>query len=144
MDCYLDASVLLTQLIQEPGTAAVDRFLTGWTDGLLVGSFAAAEVSSAVSRLVRMGERDAVSGLAMLADFDTWRVGSASSVDVEAADIRLADAYIRRFDLMLRAPDALHAAICSRLGLTLVTLDRRLANAAQALGIAVVVPPPPP
>ena len=36
---------------------------------------------------------------------------------------------------MLRAPDALHAAICRRGDLTLVTLDRRLASAAAELGI---------
>ena len=48
--------------------------------------------------------------------------------------------YVRRFDLKLRAPDALHAAICRRLGMRLVTLDRRLAAAARALGIDVLVP----
>ena len=41
---------------------------------------------------------------------------------------------------MLRAPDALHAAICRRLGLTLVTLDRRLEAAARRLGLTVQVP----
>jgi predicted nucleic acid-binding protein len=41
---------------------------------------------------------------------------------------------------MLRAPDALHAAICRRLDLILVTLDRRLAKAALELGIDVTIP----
>ena len=45
--------------------------------------------------------------------------------------------YVRRFDLALRAPDALHLAIARRLDATLVTLDRRLAAAAGELGIAV-------
>jgi hypothetical protein len=47
---------------------------------------------------------------------------------------------VRRFDLLLRAPDALHAAICRRLDLTLVTLDQRLAKAAREVGIEVNVP----
>ncbi len=45
--------------------------------------------------------------------------------------------YVRRFDLALRAPDALHLAIARRLDATLVTLDRRRAAAAGELGIAV-------
>jgi predicted nucleic acid-binding protein len=36
---------------------------------------------------------------------------------------------------MLRAPDALHAAVCRRASLILVTLDRRLATAAEMLGV---------
>jgi predicted nucleic acid-binding protein len=40
----------------------------------------------------------------------------------------------------LHAPDALHSAICRRFEFQLVTLDRRLATAAQELAIAVVVP----
>jgi hypothetical protein len=72
----------------------------------------------------------------------TSRARSALYLDVEAANVRLADIFVRRFDLMLRTPDALHTAIYSRLGLTLVTLHRRLANAARALGLAVIVPAP--
>ena len=44
---------------------------------------------------------------------------------------------LQHLTLMLRAPDALHAAVCQRLGLTLVTLDRRLAAAARDLGVMV-------
>ena len=58
-------------------------------------------------------------------------------VDIAATDARLAYIYVRRFDLGLRAPDALHLAIARRLDATLVTLDRRLAAAAGELGIAV-------
>jgi hypothetical protein len=55
-------------------------------------------------------------------------------------DCRLANIFVRRFDLRLRVPDALHAAICRRLGMRLVTLDRRLAAAAWTLEIDVLVP----
>ena len=56
-------------------------------------------------------------------------------VDITASDARLAYIYARRFDLRLRAPDALHLAIACRLDATLVTLDRRLAEAARELGV---------
>jgi uncharacterized protein len=107
---------------------------------LLISDFAAAEVASALSRLTWMGLLDRTDAAARLGDFEVWRAAASSPVDVHAPDVRLAYAYVRRFDLMLRAPDALHIAIARRLDLTLVTLDRRLANAAEALGIAVEMP----
>ena len=64
----------------------------------------------------------------------------SSPVEIAASDARLAYVYTRRFDLGLRAPDALHLAITRRLDATLVTLDRRLATAAGELGIAAEVP----
>ncbi len=56
-----------------------------------------------------------------------------------ASDARLAHVFVRRFDLMLRAPDALHAALCRRADLRLVTLNKRLANAAETLGVRVTL-----
>ena len=107
---------------------------------LIVGDLAAAEVASAFSRLVRVGTVLAAEAAARLADFDAWRAAATDTVDLQASDARLANILVRRFDLMLRAPDALHAAICRRTGNVLVTLDRRLARAAAELGIGVVVP----
>jgi predicted nucleic acid-binding protein len=57
--------------------------------------------------------------------------------EIHATDVRLASVYVRRFDLALRAPDALHVAIARRLDVALVTLDRRMAAAAVELGVAV-------
>jgi len=137
---YLDASALLPRIVEERTSDAVDAFLNARTDTLVVSEFAAAEVASAISRLVRMGQLNTVQALGRLSAFDTWRIVATRATDMEPADLRLANAYVRRFDLMLRAPDAIHAAICVRLGLTLVTLDRRLASAAQSLGVKVLIP----
>ncbi len=60
-------------------------------------------------------------------------------MDFKASDIRLANVYVRRFELMLRVPDALHAAVCKRAGHRLVTLDKRLAAAAKDLGVGSVL-----
>lgn len=140
MSSYLDASVLLPTLIAEPATEAVYDCLG--TDGqeLLIGDFAAAEVASALSRLVRMALLTDTDASARLADFDAWRAAMSLPVDIAASDARLADIYARRFDLGLRAPDALHLAIARRLDATLVTLDRRLATAAREMGITAEVP----
>jgi hypothetical protein len=104
---------------------------------MLVSDFAAAEVASALSQLVRMGRLQASDGAACLTDFDVWRAAMTTAAEIHAADARLAGAYVRRFHLALRAPDALHIAIARRLDVALVTLDRRMAAAAVELGVAI-------
>lgn len=137
MSTYLDTSVLLPTLIAEPATEAVYDWLGAEGQELLISDFAAAEVASALSRLVRMALLTGADASARLADFDAWRAAMSLPVDIAASDARLAYIYARRFDIGLRAPDALHLAIVRRLDATLVTLDRRLATAARELGVGV-------
>ena len=140
MSSYLDASVLVPRLVEEQHSDAVVAFIATNIDELVISDFAAAEVGSALSRLVRMRQMSAADAASSLSDFDIWRAATSSPAEVHAADARLAYAYVRRFDLMLRAPDALHLAIARRLGATLVTLDARLASAARELGVSAAVP----
>lgn len=135
MTIYFDASVLLPTLIEEPGSAAVDRYIETCTEDFVISEFASAEVASALSRLVRTGVLDQDDALARLADFDAWRATATVEFDLQASDIRLANIFVRRFDLMLRAPDAVHAAVCRRADFLLVTLDHRLNLAATELGV---------
>ena len=46
-------------------------------------------------------------------------------------------AFLRRLDLTLRTPDALHIAIAQRLAAELMTFDQKMAASARALGTAV-------
>jgi uncharacterized protein len=140
MTAYLDASALVATLVREPGSAGIDAFLERVDGPLGVSDFAAAEVASALFRLVRTHLITRQDADARLVDFDAWRGIRTETIDLEPSDARLANTYVRRFSLTLRAPDALHAAICRRLDLTLVTLDLRLAKAARDLGIDVAVP----
>lgn len=140
MSLYLDASVLLPRLVEEPDSPLISAYLLENTEELLVSDFAAAEVASGLSRLVRMRVISRAGADACLSDFEIWRAATSAPVELHAADARLAYAYVRRFDLMLRTPDALHLAIARRLDATLVTLDRRLVRVAGELGIAVTVP----
>jgi uncharacterized protein len=137
LSVYLDASVLLPIIIEEPGSEAVERFLTRVDDGLVISEFAAAEVASGVSRLVRthLIARDVATR--RLSIFDAWRADESQSIDIEGADVRAAGAIVRRFELTLRAPDALHLAVCRRLDARLATLDVRLTEAANKLGVMV-------
>lgn len=131
---------MLPILIKEPASATVDAFMSTVQQELWVSDFAAAEVASAVSRLVRTGRLEATDGAASLSDFDVWRAAMTRAAEIHAVDVRLAGVYVRRFDLALRTPDALHLAIARRLDVTLVTLDRRMAAAGRELGVAVEVP----
>ena len=135
MTHYLDASVLVPILVPEPTSPDVDRFLSQHVASLVVSDFAAAEVASALSRLVRTGLLDSAEALVSLANFDSWRAGRTDECDLVPADARIAGVFVRRFELKLRTPDALHLAMCRRLALRLVTFDARLAAAAGALGI---------
>ncbi|MBX9700960.1 MAG: PIN domain-containing protein [Acetobacteraceae bacterium] len=103
---------------------------------IAVSSFAAAEFASAVSLRVRTRHLSRDAALRVLDVFDTWVSLSADKVEVLPADIDVAAGYVRRFDLALKAPDALHLAVASRLGLPLLTFDARQAAAARALGVA--------
>jgi len=135
LSAYLDASVILPTLIEEAGSVAVDLFMAAPDEPLVISEFAAAEVASALSRLARTGELVAEDAAHRMADFDAWRAAATADLDTQASDVRLAHIYVRRFDLMLRAPDALHLAMCRREDHLLVTLDKRMAAAAVELGV---------
>jgi predicted nucleic acid-binding protein len=60
---------------------------------------------------------------------------SLSMLPIGAAQFRRAASFADRYELGLRAGDALHLAICADHGATLCTLDRRLAEAGTALGV---------
>jgi predicted nucleic acid-binding protein len=141
---YLDASVLVSILLDEPQSASVIETLAVRTDAeLVVSDLAAAEVSSAVSLRVRRGEDTAATGAARLKLFDQWRSDLTRPTEVLPEDIRTAEQIVRMFDLGLRAPDAIHAAVTRRLGGCLFTLDQPLARAAIALNIALMESLPP-
>jgi len=132
---YLDASAVVPTLVEEGASHAVGDYLGAASDPLVVSDFAAAEVASALSRLVRMTAIGREAAETVLREFDAWRAIATTGVELSSADVRLANLIVRRFELGLRAPDALHAAVCQRGDHTLVTLDSRLAAAAEALGV---------
>jgi predicted nucleic acid-binding protein len=75
-----------------------------------------------------------------LTAFDFWRSRSARTIRTTAADVATAETYLRRLDLPLLTPDAIHIALAQRIGATLVTFDRAMAASARVLGMAVTTP----
>jgi predicted nucleic acid-binding protein len=56
--------------------------------------------------------------------------------DVRPSDLALADRFVRDRRTKLRAPDALHIAICQRIGAELLTFDVAMSEAAGLLGLS--------
>ena len=139
MSVYFDASVLVPLQVQEASTKIVRRYAVEADGSIFVSSLAAGEFASALSRLVRMNlltDGDANNRFSL---FDMW-LSSTTSVLIDNADIARATALVRRFELKLLMPDAIHIALCVRHQLVMVTLDKLLAEAAGVLWVEVVVP----
>jgi uncharacterized protein len=63
----------------------------------------------------------------VLAMFDQTILSVVTILPVQQADFRMAVSFADRYDLGLRAADALHLAIVANHGATLCTRDRKLA-----------------
>ncbi|MGH7113240.1 MAG: type II toxin-antitoxin system VapC family toxin [Stellaceae bacterium] len=140
MSLYLDASVLVALFVIDPAGARAATFLSARPAVVVVSDFGAAEFVSAVARRVRMRELTSDDGQLAFLHFDAWVSRSASREEIMPADIGSADRILRRLGVNLRTPDAIHIAFSQRVRATLVTLDRGMAGAARALGMAVATP----
>lgn len=143
MFAYLDASVIASLLLDEPGSRQVVEALRPFGPRCIISDFTSAEVSSAVSKRVRMGRESAKIANVRLLAFDRFKTDFPEKVTLEPDDISTAERLVRAFELKLRAPDAIHAAVCLRHNYQLATLDTNLADAAHALGVACVNPADP-
>ena len=140
MSLYLDASVLVALFVIDPSSARAEAFLSARPEIVVVSDFAVAEFSSAVGRRERTRDLTREDGELAFSNLDTWVARSAYREEVTTADIDAATRILRRLDVNLRTPDAIHIAIAGRLEATLVTFDRSMAASASALGIAVAAP----
>jgi predicted nucleic acid-binding protein len=135
---YLDTSVLTSLFIDtDVFNSRAVTFFSQADDILVVSDFAAAEFASVLSRLTRMNEIQDSRTRAIFDAFDVWRARFADEEDIVSSDILAATTIIRRLELNLRAPDAINLAIAQRLGASIATFDRRMAENARALGITV-------
>jgi len=134
----LDASVLVALLTADGLTARADAFLRANTPMLIVSDFAAAEFASAVARWVRTRDITVEEAQKGFLAFDSWTAQATLREEMAAADIRAAEAFLRRLDLGPRTADALNIAIAQRVRAALATFDQTMASSAGVLGIPVV------
>ena len=63
-----------------------------------------------MARLYGMDQLAAADVCVRIASLDRWLMLDAEVIDLEAAHIRLASLFVRRLELGLRIPDAIHVA----------------------------------
>lgn len=137
MTVYLDTSVIVPIFVDDSFSAQAQAVVAAHRSNMIIGDFASAEFASALSLRCRMNLLDVAEARAAFADFDLWKT-KMQSATLDSADTAAAEVILRRLDLPLRTPDAMHIAMARRLGADLATFDLRLAASAHALGVTVV------
>jgi uncharacterized protein len=138
---YLDTSFIISAMMPDEVASEASRsWLDANDEGLVISHWVIAEVASALSIKVRTGQLT----IGQRADAQqTWRNFQETSlalVEIKLEDFQTAARFAERHDLNLRAGDALHIAVAYAAGATLVTLDKRMAEAAVACGLVVETP----
>lgn len=137
MNVYLDASAIVPFFVSDAFTGRIRSFLGSNAPRIRVSDFGAAELVSLLGIQIRIGNIGKAQARAILRRLDEWMAGEPTMIEIVPDDIRAADAFLRRLDLVLRTPDAIHIAAATRLGLDLVTFDSRMAACARAIGASV-------
>lgn len=141
MSYYLDTSVIVPLLARESTSAMVDRWLNRTGDAVTTSRWAVVELASAIGLKVRSGQLNAAQATKAFGLFSSDVLPALSLVEVQPSHMAAASTLLGRFDLGLRAGDALHLAIV--LGMTstiMVTFDRRLREASIAAGLEAIEP----
>jgi hypothetical protein len=131
---YLDSSVAVSAVSAEKGTDAVLKWLSAHED-VLTSDWLMTEATAALSQKRRMGVLAAEEHAQAVAALHRQIGGTFTSLPVTRQDFRLAARFAERADTRLRAGDALHLAIASAAGATLVTLDKKQACAGELLQV---------
>lgn len=136
MTTYLDASVLVSLLVDDANTAQA-RELNSRARLVGVSHWTLVECSSAFSKLMRMGRLSAEEVAELEQMLDRWTSRGPRMVPTTIEDFEEARSFVRRSVSGLRAADALHLAIAARERLELATFDLVLARSAAEFGVPV-------
>jgi predicted nucleic acid-binding protein len=135
---YFDTSAIVPLFLNDRFSSQAQSLVAGITNPLAVSEFAIAEFSAVAAMRVRTKAQTPTDASVAWVNLDTWAAHYCIKVETLAEDVRAADRLLRRLDLGLRAPDAIHLAIAQRLGAELATFDKKMATAARSLAIKVV------
>jgi uncharacterized protein len=139
---YVDTSVFVPFFVREPGSQSVEEWFERVGVGALaLSSWTVTEFVSAIgikvwSRSLASGE-----GTSIVRQFSSLVRKSLRLIEPTTADFEKAAWLMERFELGLRAGDALHVATAQNTnGTLLVTLDKALARAAGKIDLPYEIP----
>jgi uncharacterized protein len=136
---YLDTSLLVSALVPEPHSTSVEEWLARQDPlELAISDWVVTEFSSALSMKVRTRAIDGESQRRILDQFSVVVTKTLRVFPVSQTSFRTAADFCDRSLLNLRSSDALHIAVCAEHGAAVCTLDRTMADAAQAFAVSVV------
>lgn len=138
MTHYLDASVIVAAVTDEPHRLAVHSWMRAHQNHLAISSWVLTEVASALSIKVRdlkLTEADKLTATGLV---NRLRGAFFEHATVEEAHFFAARQLADRHETGLRGGDALHVAIAADYNFILVTLDKGMAKGARAVGLDVV------
>lgn len=136
---YVDTSVLIAYLTPEKNSEAAERLMLSQGLPLAVSSWTEAELLSALGIKWRSGQLSESAANLVLDTYCQAISPQLRHLAVEDAHHRRATALLHGWKTTLGAVDSLHLAIAAAYSATIYTLDRGMAQAAAAHGIAVVL-----
>jgi predicted nucleic acid-binding protein len=129
--------LIVAALTNEARTSDAQAWLQAQPlDGVTISEWTITEFSSALSLKLRVGAISADQRALALASFSRLAERSFQVVAVTGAMFRKAATLADQYSLAIRAGDALHLAAALDHGVTVWTLDERIARAGPALGVA--------
>lgn len=134
---YLDTAVVLTLFVNEPTSRSVEDWLAARRQPLAFSDWGLTECASALTLKLRRGEIDIGFARRCFEAITTFVHESCEFVACATHHQTEAQRLLSRFDLSLRAGDALHLAVSQHAEATLVTHDKLLAAAARSIGAKV-------
>lgn len=130
---YIDTSVLVAYYCPEPLSEKAEKILIGEVKPA-ISSLTEVEFVSALSGKVRNKEINRSDAGRMVARFLAHlNAGKYAYIRIETHHYRLARDWVGMFKAELRTLDAIHLAVASSEGLTLLTSDQGLFKSAKAL-----------
>jgi uncharacterized protein len=138
---YLDTSVLGALFLNEPRSGSVLLWAHAHQSRrFVISPWVSAEIPSMLGRLVRKGVYTTQQGDQLQNRISKWLAIHCQQESVYEIDFQRAAIHQLKWHLGLRAGDALHLAICERLDLCIISLDRKLFEVAVHLDVAALDP----
>ena len=140
MSFYVDTNVVMSFLLEDAHSSKVDDWLGKAPRAIFASFWLEAEFFALIGKKTRSGALTSDQSRVILDRFEAEFLTQGRRLGATASAGLIASSLARDASLKLSAADTLHLALSVDYGLTLLTFDARLADAAVARGHAVEVP----